>query len=173
MKTIVTNIISNTGEVIKAMTYFEPQKGFNTWYPTIIMHLTAESGKNIKSMMDEKVFSGKFEVTTSNNSRIKLIDIVKNESVYEDKFIFISDGNIGRSLGSQSSSKIMYMEQAGGGLKECLKAADICATNEMKNMGYFALALCIVEAYICVPVLYADCFLSEKACLGVDKPLNF
>jgi len=48
VKAIVTNIITDSDEVLRAITYFEPEKGFNTWYPTFIVHAKA---KQVKILM--------------------------------------------------------------------------------------------------------------------------
>lgn len=116
-------------------------------------------------MINKKSIYGTLEVTTSSDYTLRKINIVNNVGLpYEiQKEINSNLSNMG------STGKIMYAESSGG-LEECLKAADVCATNEFKNMGYVATALCILEAAVCFPALYADCFLNEKACLGVKKP---
>lgn len=168
LKTIVTNIRSHSGEIIKAMTYFEPEGGFNTWYPTIVIHLTAEQGKDLKSMIDKKSFSGKFEFTTSSNIRLKLVNVVNNKGIYDNNVVYNLNDRLATST---KNSKIMLVDESGGDLGDCLKAADICATQAMKDMGAISLALCVIELPVCIATLYGDCFLHEKACLGIKKPL--
>lgn len=171
MKVIVTSIVSSSGEIVKAMTYFQPNQKFNTWYPTIIVHVKAEEGKHLENMVENKIFSGTLEFTTSDNFRLNYTSIKDNNIIFEDKFIYNLKGDLMRSSGSKNNSKLMVADSSGGGLVECLKAADVCATQEMKDMGVFALAACVATLPACVAVLYADCMLHEKACLGVDKPL--
>lgn len=173
LKVIVTNILSKSGEIVKAMTYFRPEAEFNVWYPTLIIHLTSSNDGEIKEMINKGNFLGIFETRTANNEVLSVMQITNNKMVLlegDNQLRQIGLGLSNKQKQGSGISKIMLAEQ-GGGLKECLKAADVCATNSVKDMGPISLALCVVELPICLAAIYADCFINEEACLGIKKPL--
>lgn len=168
MKAILTKIISNSEETVTAMTYFQPQikRRSNTWYPTIIFRLKAEEGQDLQKMLQEKKLSGSIEMGTTNNVILHSLKLKNNELVFENRLV---DGLNESFVTAKSAGGAKLMVASGPGT--CLKQMDICATNAVKDMGYFELAACVATAAVCIPILYADCFLHEAACLGLDKPI--
>lgn len=170
MKAILTKVISKEGETVTAMTYFVPvkERNSNIWYPTIILRMKADEGKDLKKMLQEKNLFASIEVGTTNNETIHSLKYENNSMVSEER---ISDGLKKSFVAMKDGGKHLMEEAAAGGILECIKQADICATNKFKDLGYLELAACLIAPAPCMGILFGDCFLHEEACLGLEKPV--
>lgn len=166
MKTIVTNIISNSGEIVRAMTYFEPEDGFNTWYPTLVISIKAEKDKDLKDMVEKKMLSASIEIKSTKDQIISSAELKNNIVVNEVKLTQTLSGLLSENKNSTSNSKIA---SAAGGVGECLSAVRSCITEELKDMGWVAYAACLLNPTPCIGIIAADCLLHEKECIGVPK----
>lgn len=165
MMAIVTNIISSSGLVVKAITYFEPETdGSNTWYPTIVTKMSADI-LPIKEMQENKNFTGTMEFLSSTGNSLNRTH-VKNNLIVDANYssvLSLKDKTIKNSI----SGEIMY-EAEGEGSK-CMRAVISCWHSEVLDMGLVEyVGYCAGFPNSALQIL-ADCMIHEKACLGILK----
>jgi hypothetical protein len=165
MKAIVTNIISSSGLIVKAITYFEPETdGTNTWYPTIVTKMSSDIFP-IKEMQEKKNFSGTLEIVTSAGIYLSRTNVKNNIIVNLD-----SSPNLALKNKTELNSyngKVMYVPS---GVTDCIRAATSCWNEEVSNMGLIAYASYCATFPLSATLILADCMLHSKACLGINKP---
>lgn len=166
MKAIVTNIISNSDEIVRAITHFQPAGDFNTWYPTFVIHMKAEVGKDLTTMVKNKMFSGSIEMKLTNNTRMNMVLLKDNKNM---NTFTNQQKNVSSELNRNISSSKIVMNLLG--LTACLRAVNACVDQELEDMGWIAYASCFVTAPACIAIITADCLLHERECIGIPKHL--
>jgi len=173
MKAIITNIVAESDELVRAITYFEPAKGFNIWYPTFVLHVKANDGNNFADMLKNNSFSGSFQLSVGEEVNVNLIKL-QNNKIIEENIKPYSLRETSTNIGaSNPGSKLALAAPGGGGggVTACAAAVNVCLGNEIHNMGWIAYGACVLSAPNCISVIIADCTLHEKDCLGLPKNL--
>ncbi|MFZ4614296.1 MAG: hypothetical protein ACOYNH_11490 [Bacteroidia bacterium] len=167
MNAIVTNIVTSSNLVIKAITYFQPvQNGSNIWYPSVVTKITSEIVP-IKEMQEKRNFTGSFEILSSNGNFISKTR-VKNNLIVDLNTSFVLNSR-DKTLGSMGSGKLML---GYAGVSECMSAAVRCWNGVVSNMGLIEYTGYCASFPLSATLILADCIIHEKSCLGISKPAD-